>query len=286
MNNFKYLISHYSHHAFVLLVTLFATFSPSLSSAETLVFSAAPRETAQQGQKLYGPVADFISQTLGKKVEYQHTKYWLRYQSNIKKHKYDFVMDGPHLGSWRIKNIRHTPLIKLPGSLQFYMLARADDKMIKTPKDLVYKKVCVIPPPNLTAMTLLRELNDPVREPFIVGIKGGMKKLVNSLVKGKCRGTVVRKGFYDNKLGDELKSKVKIIHTSKKLPNQVITVSDRISKDEKIRLVEALLSEKGKAALAPLIKRFGGKGVVSFIRASEHEYDEYYNYLEGVVLGW
>ncbi len=268
----------------LLMLVLLTCYQSSMAS--DLIFTAAPRETTQKGQALYGPVADYISKVLGKSVTYTNAGYWLRYQSDIKKHKYDFVFDGPHLASWRIKNIKHKPLIKLPGYLQFYFLARKQDKKVNLPEDLIYKKVCVIAPPNLTAVTLLQRLNDPVREPFLVSVKGGMKKLVQRLIAGGCSGTVVRADYYDNKMPQEMKDKVKIIYTSEQLPNQVITVSDRLSIEEQSRLIEALLSEEGKKVLSPVVKRFGGKDVISFVRAEANEYDGYSSFLEGVVLGW
>ncbi len=254
--------------------------------ADKLVFTAAPRESAAKGQKLYGPVVDYISKVTGRATEYYNPGYWLRYQSDIKKFKYDFVFDGPHLASWRIKNIKHKPLVKLPGYLQFYFIARKNDRKVKVPTDLIYKKVCVIAPPNLTAVMLLNKLNDPVREPFLVSVKGGMGAIVKKLLAGGCSGAVVRSNFYDVKLKPELRDELKVIYTTEQLPNQVITVSDRISAEDRQKLVEALLSEAGKKALAPVIKRFGGKNVDSFVKAEEHEYDGYSSFLEGVVLGW
>ena len=228
--------------ASLLLLLLVITSLPVYS--EALVFTAAPRESAAQGKKLYGPLTEFISKTLGKEVKYVNAGSWLRYQSHIKKLKYDFVLDGPHLASWRIKNIDHKPLIKLPGNLQFYILARANDKKTTKPEDLIYKRVCVIPPPNLTAMVLLRRLSDPVREPFVVGVKGGMKKLVSELINNKCNGTVVRADFYNNKLSAEMKSKVKIIYTSDELPNQVITASAdiRLALSSSVIRLEAVIT--------------------------------------------
>ncbi len=270
----------------IFILFLLLAGNSAISVASDLIFTAAPRETPAAGNKLYGPVTEYISKITGKSVKYYHAGYWLRYQSDIKKFKYDFVLDGPHLASWRIKNVRHKPLIKLPGYLQFYMLARKDDRKINRPEDLIYKKVCVIPPPNLTAVMLLQRLNDPVREPFLVGVKGGMKMLVEKLIAGECSATVVRSSYYDHKMTDEMKNKVKIIYTSPKLPNQVITVSDRISDEERQQLTDALLSDEGRKVLAPLVKRFGGKGVVSFVKVDEHEYDGYFSFLEGVVLGW
>ena len=270
---------------FVSITVGYAIFSSPVTFSESLILTAAPRETAQQGLQTYGGLAGYISKVLGRRVEYYNAGYWIRYQGDIKKKKYDIVMDGPHLASWRIKNVGHTPLVKLPGHLQFHILARAEDSNIKDIENLIFRKVCVIPPPNLTAIVLYEELNDPIREPVTVGVKGGMRKLYDKLLNRGCDGAVVRTSFY-NKLSEEDRARVKIIYTSMKLPNQVITVSDRISADEREKLIAALTSEQSSQAVAPIMKRFGGKNTKLFVPVEPDEYKGYSSLLEGVVLGW
>lgn len=255
-------------------------------SAQDLILSAAPRETVKQGHELYSPLADHLGKLLGVNVKYTHAKHWLRYQSDIKNRKYDFVFDGPHLASWRIKHLKHKPLVKLPGTLGFYMLAMADNKKINTPEDLVYKRVCAIPPPNLTSVILLQRLNDPVREPIIQSIKGGMGKIVDALIDGKCEGAVIRSNYYKKKLTDEQRAKIKIIYTSPEFPNQVLTVSDRVSEEDQKKIIVSLTTGEGVKTLTPIVKRFGGKDVKGFIAVDPSEYNGYFSFLEGVVLGW
>ncbi|MFW2374033.1 MAG: phosphate/phosphite/phosphonate ABC transporter substrate-binding protein [Gammaproteobacteria bacterium] len=274
-----------SIHLRILGLLLLASIN-SNALAETLILSAAPRETVTQGHKLYGPLADHLGQLLGVEVKYKHAKHWLRYQSDIKKSKYDFVFDGPHLASWRIKHLKHRPLVKLPGTLKFYILARADNKKINTPENLIYKKVCAIPPPNLTSVILLQRMNDPVREPIIESIKGGMGKIYKALLDGRCDGAVIRSTLYDKKLSDVERAKVKIIYTSPELPNQVITASNRVSAEDQNKIIESLTAGDGMKVMLPIAKRFGGKNVDAFIRLDPSEYNGYFSFLEGVVLGW
>ena len=269
----------------ILLTLLVSSFSTN-ALAQELILSAAPRETVTQGHKLYGPLADHLGQLLGTEVKYTHAKHWLRYQSDIKKRKYDFVFDGPHLASWRIKHLKHKPLVKLPGTLGFYMLALSDNKKINRPEDLVYKKVCAIPPPNLTSVILLQRLNDPVREPIIVSIKGGMRKIFNALLDRKCDGAVIRNTLYNKNLTDEERAKVKIIYTSPEFPNQVLTVSDRVSVEDQNKIIESLTAGDGMKVMLPIARRFGGKNVEAFFKVPQSEYDGYFSFLEGVVLGW
>lgn len=254
--------------------------------AQNLVLSAPPRESVRQGHELYRPLADHLGKLLGVEVDYKHAKHWLRYQSDIKKQNYDFVFDGPHLASWRIKHLKHRPLVKLPGTLGFYILALANNNKINKPEDIVYKKVCAIPPPNLTSVILLQRLNDPIREPFIVSVKGGMGKIFKGLIDGKCEAAVIRNVLYDKKLSDEDRAKVKIIYTSPELPNQVLTVSDRVSKEDQEKIIASLITGEGKKVMAPIAKRFGGKDAKGFVEVTPEEYNGYFSFLEGVVLGW
>ena len=271
---------------FSLIIFLALILISPITYGQELIMSAAPRESVAAGHKLYDPIANQISQLLGVKVKYKHPRHWLRYQSDIKKQKYDFVLDGPHLASWRIKYIGHKPLVKLPIPLQFHLITRSDNDQVMKADDLVYKKVCAIPPPNLTSVVLLQRLNDPVREPIIHGVKGGMKNIYKSLIEGKCQGAIVRTDFFDKKLSDDQRKAVKILYTSPKLPGQVITVSDKVSEENRQALVAYFTEGSGISVMSPLVKRFAGKNIKSFVPAEPNEYDEYYKFLKGVVLGW
>ncbi len=254
--------------------------------ANELIMSAAPRESVADGHKLYEPIAAHMSKILGVKVTYKHPRHWLRYQSDIKKQNYDIVFDGPHLASWRIKYIEHQALIKLPGTLAFHIITKADNKAINNPEDLVYKKVCAIAPPNLTSVVLLQRLNDPVREPIIISVKGGMKGIYKNLMEGSCIAAVVRTDFYNKKLSDEQRKGLKILYTSPEFPNQVITTSNKISAENRQALITAFTQGEGVTTMNPVVKRFAGKDVKAFIPVTQGEYNGYYTFLKGVVLGW
>lgn len=110
------------------------------TQAQDLILSAPPRETPDEGMKLYGPVADHLSKLLGVSVKYEHPTNWLKYQREMRKDTYDIIFDGPHFISWRIEHLGHEALIKLPGQLQFNLVAMKDNQGIKQSKDLIGKK--------------------------------------------------------------------------------------------------------------------------------------------------
>ncbi len=254
-------------------------------SAE-LVFTAPPRESKQAGEEQYGPLAEFFTEQLGQPVKYQHPGNWLTYQSNMRTGKYDIVFDGPHFASWRQAHLQHDMLVKLPGYLQFHLLARAGDSKINSPDDLIGKKICGISPPNLSTLSILAAYTNPVRQPIIKGIKGGMGKVHKVFMSGQCEAMVLRTAFYQKKLKPEDREKLKIIYTTARMPQQVISAGERISPAEKQKLQNYLLKgQKGQKALMPTLKRFGGKAR-SFIPADNKEYEGYNMLLEGVIFGW
>jgi ABC-type phosphate/phosphonate transport system substrate-binding protein len=255
-------------------------------AASELILTAPPRETAAAGNKLYKPVAKYLSQLLNRKVTYKHPGNWFNYQAKMRKDKYDIIFDGPHFISWRIAHINHEVLMKLPGDLQFMVVTNAGNAKLNEGKDLIGKKVCGISPPNLSTLSFLASFENPVLQPRVKGIKGGMGKVFKAFEKKKCPAAVLRNVFYNKKLTQEKRDQLKIIFNSKALPNQAISVSSRLRREEKSKITNALLSGAGAASLSGVVKRFGGKKVKTFIPTDNKEYDGYKNYLEGVIFGW
>ncbi|VAX13020.1 hypothetical protein MNBD_GAMMA24-2821 [hydrothermal vent metagenome] len=110
--------------------------------------------------------------------------------------KYDIVFDGPHFVAWRIKYLGHNALIRLPGKLQFYLVSHKNDQNIKTFNDLIGKHICGILPPNLSTLAILAHFNNPVRQPIIRGIRGGMWKVYAAFEQDKDSAAIFRTTFY------------------------------------------------------------------------------------------
>ena len=255
---------------------------PGLASAE-LLMTSPPRESAAKGQQMYGPVAQWLSELLGEKVTYEHPKSWLHYQRDIRADRFDIVYDGPHFISWRIKKYGHRPVAKLPGKLGFYAIVRADDDRVHQVSDLVNKKVCVIAPPNLSSLTLLNEFRDPIRQPRLLTVRGGMPGVFKAFKAGKCQAAVLRDQFFRKKLSDEDKASVRIVYRSPLYTNQGFTVSSRIDDARLGKMREAMTQEQ--AVLKPLLKRFAPKAD-HMLAASEDDYQSDYKLLSGIIIGW
>lgn len=253
--------------------------------AKDLILTAPPRETAEAGKKIYGPIAAHLTKVLGTKVTYEHPSNWIAYQRDMRNDKFDIVFDGPHFVSWRIAHLGHEVLVKLPGNLQFVLLTDKDSKKYNKADDLIGKNICGISPPNLSTLSVLDHYRNPVRQPVIKGIKGGMGKVYKSFMAGKCDAAVLRTAFYKKKLTNEQRAGMKQLFLSKKMPNQAISVSARIGPQAKRKIADSLTIGKGVASTKGILKRFGGKAR-SFIHASNSEFQTQTALLEGVIFGW
>jgi len=265
---------------------LLAMFSVWVSAAP-LILTSPPRESEKAGKALYQPLAEHLSKVLGRPVIYEHPDNWLKYQREMRNDAYDVVFDGPHFAAWRMVHLGHRMVVKLPVQLQFHLVTQADNDKILQLNDLVGKRICGISPPNLSTLTILARYENPVRQPQIRGIRGGMNKVFKAFQQGKCKAAVLRTTYYKRKLSDADRSKLKIIYSSPSLPGQVISVSKRISDSDLEQIQHSLLtSDAGHIAVQAILKRFGGKQARAFIKASDEEYEGDNKYLEGVIFGW
>ncbi len=249
-----------------------------------LTFSAPPRETLERGKLMYDPIANYLSELLGKKVIYRHPDDWIQYSIKMRNGDYDIVFDGPHFAAWRIKHLQHSPIAALPGSLDFFILAKVDDDEINNLRDLVRYKVCGLASPNLGTVTIYSLYDNPVVQPELFEVKGGFKAVYQAFKDHKCRAAVVRDNVY-RKLVDVEKQSVKIIYKSRPLPNQTVTVSKNFDDESRELIAYALTTSQGVESAEILFGRFSNKARY-FVPAQQSSYNKLEGLLEGVIWGW
>lgn len=247
-------------------VTAMAWLGLQAASAD-LVLSAPPRETPEAGQKIYGPLADYLSQATGEKVVYRYPDNWGVYQALMSKGEYDLVFDGPHFVSWRIAHQRHVPLAALDGRLEFVVIARAGDAHVHALADLVGKPVCGHAPPNLATLTLFDQFANPARQPRLIETQG-FDKAYHGLISGKCAATVLPLESYRKLETDS--GRTRVLLQSRAYPNQALTAGPRVSEPVRARIVQALLSEQGRASADRIAASLGGRGFVA-VEASDYQ---------------
>lgn len=253
-------------------------------SQDKLIFSAPPRETLQAGEEQYGGIARELSNLLGMEVGYEHPDNWTQYSSQVRAGKYDIVFDGPHFAAWRMKHINHAPVAVLPGKLKFYIVAHADNHQINTTRDLIGQPICGLPSPNLGTIAVFALFDNPVLQPEIKTIKGGMMNVVKAFFNNECPAAVMRDKVYLG-LPKEKQKLVKIIGESDDMPNQTLTVSAKVSVYNRDRIQKFLTSGDGAKTADKLLGIYS-RNAKMFLPAKAIEYENLEGLIEGVVFGW
>lgn len=265
------------------ILTIFACLFPQSAEAD-YVLSAPPRESPEDGEKFYGPIANALSALLGVPVTYKHPGGWMKYTLGMRAGQYDIVFDGPHFVAWRMKHVGHIPLVRLDGKLQFYVLAKKSDLKGNSMRSVIGKELCGLASPNLGTVSVFAMYDNPVMQPVIRRVSGGFKVIMKKFLQGECDYAVVRDKLF-KKLPQAQKDTIKIIEKSTPWPNQTISVTQKIGKADRAKIVKFLTSKQGKTAAGKLLGRFSKKKPY-FIPAKIKEYRDLELLLEGVVWGW
>lgn len=239
-----------------------------------LVLSAPPRESPEDGQQRFGPLADYLAGVLRRRVIYRHPQTWGGYQSDMQAGRYDIVFDGPHFVSWRIEKLGHNVLVKLPGEFLYVGFVPKDTKGITRIEQLAGKPVCVHAPPNLGTLMLLKAFEDTVRQPQIV-ITKGYKKIYDGVVNGECVAAMLPTNHL--KKYDQDAQRMRVIYSHPPYPQQALTAGPRLSAGEQTKITDALLVSAAQDALSAFRDVYALSGW--FARAQNAEYAGLSSYL-------
>lgn len=241
--------------------------TPKVPNSSEYIFSAAPRENVEEGTRIYGPIAEYLSRVTGKKIVYRHPGTWGVYQGAMQHGEYDLVFDGPHFNGWRVSKIHHNMLVKVPGEHVFVALVRKDNIRIQDIKQLAGYSVCAHPPPNLGTLTLLDQFTNPARQPIILPTEG-WKNIYDGLVAGKCAAAVVPLAKLEQFEKNGVKTR--IVYRAKTLPDNAFSAGPRLSTEDQAKIVQALLSPEGMNATAALRQKYAAGQ--AFVQATNQEY--------------
>lgn len=236
-------------------------------------FTAPPRETSEKGYQVYDPIAKFLTKSTGYEFVYKQQSSWGEYIKGMRGEQYDLVFDGPHFVDWRIHEINHHTLLKIPHLLQWRIITRKDNTSINKIEDLIGQKTCAPGSPNFGMLNLFSHFKDSTKQPVHVEVKG-WNNVYQSVKSGDCVAGILPKNHL---IFDEKGVYTKSIHTHLPYPNQAFTASQKIPESVREKIRSALLSEEGHKAMENLRKRYtGGTKLVS---ADDEEYDSIYSLL-------
>lgn len=231
--------------------------------AGTFIIGAPPGGTYEAELGKYQPIAAYLSRITGKRFVYQYSDHWLSYSKNMARGTYDVVFDGPAGNGWRLEHIDHAPLVKLPDEIIYSVITRADAPAIQL-KQLAGRRVCALAAPDVGALALMSQFDNPARQPVMAETKD-WQDAYKSLQERRCAGSVMPQSM----LGMIDRRTVKVIYLHKPLPNLAFSAGPRLSQELKNRVKGALLAAPGREATAKLRADHGG---ADFVPAAPAEY--------------
>lgn len=244
-----------------------ATAPVPLASRSTLVMSAPPRDSEESGHRIFDPIADYLSQVIGRRVVYKHPTTWGGYQADMQAGAYDIVFDGPHFVSWRIKNTGHNALVKIPGDFIYTAVVRKDDAKALQLKQLAGHKVCAHAPPNLGTLIMYNEFDNPLRQPVVI-VEKGYKQIYEALLKGECE--IAMLPLYELAKYEKDSPQTRVIFRTSAMPQQAFSAGPRVTPAEQAKITEALTSPAAAIPLTEFRHTYGsGHGLVA---ATDKEY--------------
>ncbi len=215
----------------------------------TLIFAAPPRENPLVGEAKYGPVADYLTKVLNKKVVYRHPGTWGVYRTEMLKGEYDIIFDGPHFNSYRAEKLKHNILVKIPIRHEFVVIVKKGKKHYSGIDLLAGRTFCTHAPPNLGTLTLLSQFPNPSRQPAIINTKG-WKNIYNGVQSGKCTAGILP--IINLRKYDPAGTHAIVVWKNRALPNQAFSAGPRLSGKEQKIIATALVSSRAKAATSKL----------------------------------
>ena len=230
-------------------------------STKPYIFVVPPRETLAEATRIYGPVAEYLTSTLGHKVEFQYQNNWLSYQSLLWSDSADIYFDGPHFVAWRMHKNAHVLGPRLPQNQDWRLFTRADHPKVLTLANAAGRRFCAHAPPNFGTLYALSLLDNPARQPYITNTKG-WPAVIDGVMNGKCDFGIVP--LTQLKTFDPSQTKTRVLNEGPHFPNQAFTYGPRFSAEQKARMTAALLSPEGQKALENLRKEFAnGRDLVA-----------------------
>lgn len=244
-----------------------ASSAAAAGQAGQYVFSAPPRESAQAAADIYGPIAEYLSRVTGKQVVFRHSSNWIAYQTEMRRGDYDLVFDGPHFNGWRVSNLQHNILVKAPGDQSFVVAVKKDNSRITELKQLTGRAICGMSPPNLGTLTVLKEFDNPMRQPVIQNIEG-WQAVYGNLQAGRCAAAILptrNLAKYDAS-GEN----TRVIFRARSFPSQALSAGPRVTAADQAKITQALTSPEARAATLKLRDAYALSG--DFQPASRDEY--------------
>lgn len=224
-----------------------------VQAQEVITFSTAPTHSREDTARIYGPLMTYLNQVTGKRFELDPAANFIEYSTRMRLDRYDMLFDGPHLSGWRIDMRNHEALARLPGQIRFVLVGQ-ENSPLQSMHELEHGviRVCAFASPNMLTLAFLSYYPNPARQPVMLRVQG-FNELEQCVRSGRGDVAVMRDGQWNNMNQQGLR----VIDTQREAyPERTFTISRSVDSAVREQIRQALLSEEGKAALAPILETF------------------------------
>jgi phosphonate transport system substrate-binding protein len=250
----------YKHYLTALLLPLM--FVSSVASAYDL--SIMPVRSEALTEKLYQPLAEYLSQATGEPINLKVYNNFVNYWQDMRDGKLDIVLDAAHFVDYRTRKQEHQVLVKLKDKVSFSLVS-TEDLAILEPSELVGKPIACLPPPSRGNLEIDQFFKNPIRQPRKVEVKS-YEEAVNLLKEGKVKAAVLPTPMLNSF------PNLMVIDSTDLWPHMALTASANVPTEVKSAIAKALLhmsrDQRGAEALEVT-------GLTGFEPADHTLYDGY-----------
>lgn len=221
------------------LLFLFVSFSFS----KTLVFGVVPQQSPSKMYSTWNPIVKYLSKETNLDIIFKTEKSIPEFEKKLYSGAYDIAYSNPYHFTLANKLVSHDAILRFDKMIVGILVAKKDS-LIKSIDDVVNKEF-LFPAPKAFAATILTKYDILNKKDFDI-VKSEKLKYVNSHDSvylgvlrdiGDVGGGIVRTF---NKFKN--KNELKIIYKTDKYPSHPISLSSKISEEDKNKIKNALLS--------------------------------------------
>ena len=267
--------------AFIILVLLLSTNATVNAKASSenhnkheLVFGVLPIVSTQRLVLRFGPLADYLSEKLGKPVRIETAPNYAEFvrRTNIEK-RYDLLFTAPHLYYLAQRSAGYRVIVRVDMPVMRALIVVPKTSNIHALQDLRGKSLATVDPLGLGTILVRALLSDagidPDKDLMLVTTPTHNASLLSAYKHITDAACLMLQPYQRTK--PEIKSTMRVIAETKGTPHMPISVAPRLSKNDAQQIEDILLglnsSDRGRA----LLKHLNWPG---FAKTNPHEYDK------------
>lgn len=260
-----------THKKISSIFIIFCLFSFSSANAKQYTFIVQPVFEANKIKQIYKPLVQYLQKKTGHNFKIMTAKSFISYWAQMKRGKFDLILDAAHFTDYRIKNMHYTVLAKLPNTISFSLITHEDVSILDY-NELVGADVVTLPPPSLGSVRLAEMFPNPMRQPRITSASSALDA-INDVKNKKSFAALVPTPILNQHRG------LNTVGTTRAVPHMAISASPNIDKSLQTKIRQALLKAQNSKEGRMMLKKLN---LSSFQAASPKTYNGYEKLLSEV----